>query len=89
MATIKQKDSACLSYPYGEVSSEEKILSGVLNALHHHCGVPQERLHVEVHDGHAVLIGAVVSELERELAECTAAAAPGVIDVTNKITVEN
>lgn len=89
MATTTQKDSARLSYPYGQVSNEEKVLSGVLNALHHHSGVPQERVHVKVHDGQAVLNGAVESELERELAGCTAASAPGVVEVINKITIES
>ncbi|MDE3177803.1 MAG: BON domain-containing protein [Pseudomonadota bacterium] len=90
MATISPKDRGRLAYPYGQVSSsDEEVLAEVLNALHHHSGVPQERLQVEVRQGHAVLSGVVESELARELAECTAAAAPGVVEVINHIRLES
>jgi osmotically-inducible protein OsmY len=42
---------------------------------------------VEVRNGHAVLSGAVGEEFERSLAEQAAATAPGVVEVTNQITL--
>ena len=90
MATIAPKDQGHLAYPYDcQVSSDEEILSEVLNALHHNCGVPQERLRVEVHHGHAVLSGVLSQDFERALAERIATAAPGVVEVTSQITLES
>ena len=85
MVTVAQKDEGHLAYPYGDASTDEEILAGVLNALHHNSGVPQERVRVEVRRGRAVLSGEVEQEFERELAERVAATAPGVIEVENEI----
>jgi osmotically-inducible protein OsmY len=89
MARVAPKSSGKLAYPYGAVSSDEEVLAAVLNALHHSSGVPHARLRVEVRSGHAVLSGVVQQEFERSLAEQAAATAPGVIEVTNEITLES
>jgi osmotically-inducible protein OsmY len=89
MATSAHKDQGHLAYPYGRVSSDEEVLSQILNAFHHHSGVPQECLRVEVSGGHVVLSGMVSQEFERALAEQIAVAAPGVEDVTNQISLES
>jgi osmotically-inducible protein OsmY len=89
MVMTAAKDDGQLSYPYGRASTDEEVLSSVLNALHHCSGVPQDDVRVEVHDGHAVLSGVVAEAFERELAEKTAAETPGVVEVTNRITVAN
>ena len=89
MASVAHKDTGQLAYPYGQVSSDEEILSEILNALHHNTGIPQERVRVEVRGGHAVLSGVVCQDFERTLAEQTAMTAPGVVDVTNQITLES
>jgi osmotically-inducible protein OsmY len=87
MASVAQKSPGHLAYPYGSVSSDEEVLAAVLNALHHNSGIPHEGLRVEVRDGHAVLCGVVGEEFERSLAEQAAATAPGVVEVTNQITL--
>ncbi len=89
MATIEQKDQGHLAYPYGHVSTDEEVLSEILNALHHNSGVPQERVRVEVRNGHVVLSGVVEQEFERELAESIAKSASGVVKVTNQIELES
>jgi osmotically-inducible protein OsmY len=89
MAMIAQKDQGHLSYPYGDASSDEEILSEILNALHHNTGVPQERVRVEVRNGHAVLSGVLEQEFERELAERIAQSASGVVKVTNEIALKS
>jgi osmotically-inducible protein OsmY len=95
MVATAPKDASGLSYPYGQVepsgqvSGDEQVLSGVLNALHHNTGVPQDQVQVKVQGGHAVLTGVVAEAFQRELAEQTVATAPGVIDVTNQITLED
>ena len=89
MARVASKSSGKLAYPYGRVSNDEEVLAAVLNALHHSSGVPHERLQVEVRAGHAVLSGVVQQEFERSLAEQAAATAPGVMEVTNEITLES
>jgi osmotically-inducible protein OsmY len=89
MVRVAPKASGKLAYPYGSVSSDEEVLAAVLNALHHSSGVPQERLRVEVRQGHAVLSGVVKEAFERSLAEQAAATAPGVVEVSNEITLES
>ena len=87
MAMTREQGQLC--YPYGSASSDEEVLSAVLNALHHHSGIPQERVRVEVRKGHAVLGGTVEQEFERTLAEQVASTVPGVIEVTNQIAIES
>ena len=89
MATVAHKEQGVLDYPYGRVSSDEEVLSNVLNALHHNSGVPQEGIRVEVRNGHAVLSGVVAQDYERSLAVRTAEMAPGVVEVTNNITLSS
>jgi osmotically-inducible protein OsmY len=89
MVRAAPKTSGKLAYPYGRVSSDEEVLAAVLNALHHSSGVPQERLRVSVRRGHAVLSGVVQQEFERSLAEQAAKSAPGVVEITNEITLES
>jgi osmotically-inducible protein OsmY len=84
-----EKEAGQLPYPFGGASTDEKILTEVLNALHWHSGVPNDQVRVEVRDGRVVLSGIVAQQLQRELAECTAAEAPGVLQVTNMIKVES
>jgi len=87
MATDTQKEQGTLSYPYGQVSSDEEVLSAILNALHHNTGVPHEEIRVEVRNGHAVLSGMVSQEFELALAETVTKSAPGVVEVTNNLTL--
>jgi osmotically-inducible protein OsmY len=89
MMTAMNKDSAQLPYPYGDASGDEQVLAAVLNALHFHSGVPNDQVKVDVKHGHVVLSGVVSQAYERDLAERTAAEAPGVVEVTNQITVES
>ena len=89
MATVASKERGVLDYPYGRVSTDEEVLSNVLNALHHNSGVPHENLRVEVRHGHAVLSGVVSQEFERSLAVRTAETAPGVVEVTDNITLSS
>jgi osmotically-inducible protein OsmY len=83
------KEEGHLAYPYGKVSSDEEILSEILNALHHNTGVPQDQVRVEVRNGHAVLTGVVAEEFERALAQRIAETAQGVTEVTNQITLSS
>ena len=83
------KNEGQLSYPFGHTSTDEVILAGVLNALHWHPGIPQNQVNVEVRHGCAVLSGKVARDLHSELAENSASTTPGVIEVTNHITVEH
>jgi osmotically-inducible protein OsmY len=85
MPTASPKPQGQLCYPYGTTSNDEEILSGVLNALHHNSGVPQDRVRVEIRRGRAVLSGVVEQDYERTLAEQIAATAPGVQEVINEI----
>jgi osmotically-inducible protein OsmY len=89
MATVAHKEQGVLDYPYGRVSSDEEVLSNVLNALHHNTGIPQDDVRVEVRNGRVVLSGAVSQDFERALAEQTAESAPGVVEVANKITLSS
>ena len=85
MPTAATKPGGRLCYPYGKTSSDEEILSEVLNALHHNTGVPQDRVRAEVRRGRAVLSGVVDQDYERALAEQVAATAPGELEVVNEI----
>ena len=87
MTTTATKDAGHLSFPYGQVSGDEEVLSGILNALHHNTGVPQDQVNVKVQNGHAVLTGVVAEPFQRELAEQIVATAPGVVEVSNQITL--
>ena len=78
-----------LSYPYDRTYDDEAVLAGVLNALYWHPGVPNNQVNVEVRYGCAVLSGTVANASLSELAENTASTTPGVIEVTNHITVEH
>jgi osmotically-inducible protein OsmY len=89
MRHAMDKDSGQLPYPFGGASTDEQILTEVLNALHWHSGVPNDQVRVEVTRGHVVLSGIVAQQYQRELAESTAAEAPGVLQVTNMIKVES
>ena len=77
-----------LQYPYGSTSTDEEVLAAVLNALHHHSGVPSDHIRAEIHDGQVVLSGKVAREYEKTLAEQAAAATPGVAKVKCLITLE-
>jgi osmotically-inducible protein OsmY len=83
------RDADQLPYPFGGATTDEKILSEVLNALHWHSGVPNDQVKVEVKRGHVLLTGIGAQQLQRDLAERTAAEAPGVLEVTNMIKVES
>jgi osmotically-inducible protein OsmY len=89
MPTAATKPKGQLCYPYGRVGSDEEVLSEILNAMHYHSGVPQDRVQVEVRGGHVVLSGVVNQEFERSLAEQIASTAPGVVDVVNQITLSS
>jgi len=89
MTHAMDKDAGQLPYPFGGASTDEQILTEVLNALHFHSGVPNDLVRVEVTRGHVVLSGIVAQQLQRDLAECTASEAPGVLKVTNNIKVES
>jgi osmotically-inducible protein OsmY len=82
-----EKDSKSLPYPYGKATHDEEALASILNALHYNSGVPLDRVRVEVHAGRCVLSGVVTREYERSLAETTAAATGGVVEVTNLIAL--
>lgn len=88
MASVGEKPPGQLEYPYGRVSTDEEVLSAVLNALHHNSGIPQDKVRAEVRRGHVVLSGVVDQEFERSLAEQAVATAPGVTEVTNEIKLE-
>jgi osmotically-inducible protein OsmY len=83
------KDDGRLSYPYDRTSDDEAVLAGVLNALYWQPGVPKDQVNVQVRHGCAVLSGKVANASHSELAENTASTTPGVIEVTNRITVED
>ncbi len=87
MASVMAKESGQLTYPYGSSSNDEELLAAVLNALHHNSGIPQDHLRVEVRNGRVMLSGVVGQEFERSLAEQAAAATPGVVDVSNEISL--
>jgi len=87
MTPIAKPERAHLQYPYGEASNDEEILAAVLNALHHHSGVPSDHIRAEVKHGVAVLSGVVCEDYEKTLAEQAAASAPGVSKVENNITL--
>ncbi len=89
MRYAMDKETGQLPYPFGDASTDEQILTEVLNALHWHSGVPNDQVKVEVKHGHVVLTGIVAQQLQRELAERTASEAPGVLQVTNMIKVES
>jgi len=89
MTHAMSKEDGQLPYPFGGASSDEQILTEVLNALHYHSGVPNDQVRVEVTHGHVVLSGIVAQQLQRDLAERTASEAPGVLQVTNNIKVES
>ncbi len=87
MSSIVAKESGQLTYPYGSTSTDEELLAAVLNALHHNTGVPQDRLRVEVSNGRVMLSGVVEQEFERDLAEQAAVATPGVVEVSNEVSL--
>lgn len=87
MTMLARKDQGRPPYPYGRITGDDEVLAEILNALHHNCGTPTERIRVEVWRGHAVLSGVVEQEFQRSLAENIAASAMGVVDVTNLITL--
>jgi osmotically-inducible protein OsmY len=89
MTANAPKDDGRLSYPYDHTSTDEAVLAGVLNALYWHPGVPKDQVNVEVRHGCVVLSGKVARESHSESAENSAATTPGVIEVTNHITVEH
>ncbi len=78
-----------LCYPYGDTSADEATLAAVLNALHRHPGVPHDQVKVEVSHGRAVLSGTVARGSQSKWAEQCATTTPGVIEITNLITVEH
>ncbi len=73
MGVMTANPAGRLAYPYGEATRDEEALASILNALHHHSGVPLERVRVEVRNGRCVLSGVVTRDYERSLAETTAA----------------
>jgi osmotically-inducible protein OsmY len=89
MAWVASKTSGKLAYPFGRVSSDEEVLAAVLNALHYCSGVPHRRVRVEALRGRVVLSGVVKQEFERSLAEQAAISAPGVVEISNEITLES
>ena len=84
-----RRNDGHLCYPYGDASADEAILAAVLNALHRHPGVPQDQVKVEVSHGCAVLSGKVAHNSQSEWAEQCASTTPGVMGITNLITVEH
>ena len=87
-----RRERAKLEFPYGndgQPSDDEEILAAVLNALHHHSGVPGEHIRAEVSGRRVVLSGVVCQDYEKSLAEKAAAEAPGVIGVINNIALKS
>ena len=78
-----------LCYPYGDTSVDEATLAAVLNALYRHPGVPHDQVRVEVSRGCAVLSGKVEHHSQSEWAERCASTTPGVIEISNLITVQH
>ena len=72
---------------FGEETSDEEVLSAVLNALHHNSGMPHDKVRVEVRRGHA-FERCSRPGVRARLAEQAAATAPGVIEVMNQIILE-
>ena len=77
-----------LPFPYGATTTDEEVLAAVLNGLHWHSGVPQDRIRVVVENGRVTLAGVVESPIQRELAEAETLKTPGVREVANLIEVE-
>jgi len=89
MRHAMDKEPGQLPYPFGGASTDEQILTEVLNALHWHSGVPNDQVKVEVKHGHVTLSGIVAQQLQRDLSERIASEAPGVLQVTNMIKIES
>jgi osmotically-inducible protein OsmY len=65
------------------------IRSAIDAALVRQVGEEAKRIHVEVKGGDVRLTGTVRSWAEKRAAECTAAFAPGVLRVTNELSVDS
>jgi osmotically-inducible protein OsmY len=89
MRHAMEKEAGQLPYPFGGASTDEQILTEVLNALHWHSGVPSDQVKVDVKHGQVVLTGIVAQQYQSDLAERTATEAPGVLEVKNMIKVES
>ncbi len=76
-----------LPFPYGATTSDEELRAAVLNGLHWHSGVPQDRIRVVVENGRVTLTGEVDKPLHRELAEAETLKTPGVREVENLIEI--
>ena len=77
-----------LPFPYGATTSDEELRAAVLNGLHWHSGVPQERIRVVVENGRVTLAGTLEQAMQREIAEAETLKTPGVREVTNLIEIE-
>jgi osmotically-inducible protein OsmY len=91
MSDIHTHEPAHLEYPYGSggpALNDDEILAAVLNALHHHSGVPSDHIRAEIVNGKVVLSGVVCQDYEKALAEQAAAETPGVVAVENNIALK-
>ncbi|TAK35787.1 MAG: BON domain-containing protein [Chloroflexota bacterium] len=70
-------------------ASAEEIKSKIEDSLTRSALLDVERIQVDVRDGKVILKGSVDSWVERDKAEKTAWAAPGVTDVENQIAVSS
>jgi osmotically-inducible protein OsmY len=92
MSNMHTREPAHLEYPYNVddvCSNDAEVLAAVLNALHHHSGVPSDHIRAEVKDGKVILNGVVCQDYEKTLAEKAAIEAQGVVMVTNNITLKS
>jgi osmotically-inducible protein OsmY len=87
MRSISNETSGGMPFPYGPSTSDEELRAAVLNSLHWHSGVPQNRIKVVVENGRVTLVGAVEEGFERDLAEAATMKTAGVTEVQNSIEV--
>lgn len=87
MNNANSENSGSLPFPYGNSSSDEELRAAVLNSMHWHPGVPQNRIRVIVENGNVCLVGSVDQDYQRELAQTQALAVAGVSEVRNLIEV--
>jgi osmotically-inducible protein OsmY len=65
----------------------EDVRMRVLNALHWDLAVPRDRLNVDVENGWVTVSGLVDLPYQRSCAESDAKSVPGVVGVTNRISL--
>ena len=71
------------------LSKDEQIRLAVMEALQWDLAIPPDRVTVEVDNGWVALCGRVRRAYSRDRAEWAARGAPGVLGVTNAITLED